>query len=595
MHFGASIGPATVTAAVAASTGVASLMERKKNLASTTHTTSKVPLAVRPRRSALGDMTNGSVANVPASTNNNSSNTLLKRVVTKEADDAGDARAKRVRTSSNTAQSAHAQKETTSKPSLPQLSNSSANLAVRARATVASRLRQQQPLSIANSQKRPAWNQHVPAKHAIIVPPPSVSGSVLPVEKKAPPPSSAKPVHSILKSSIKQQQHSSHNLRESTKQATASSLVSSQPTKPHTANHTTTHARHHHTAASAMEVDGDADMVSHQHTTSAQTRVTVQESTTILVQHKEAHHHTHTSKPAHQQHASHTKRPAVAAAVPKPLTVYNPRLHNSTPPQDPIIEYADEIFEYMREMEMKTLPNPQYMTTLQPHLTWPMRKMLVDWLHTLHTKLKLLPETLYLTINLLDRFMSLKPGVSVEKFQLVGVTALFVAAKYEEIMVPSVQVLVHMVGGGYTADEILKAERFMLGVFGFGVGYNGPCSFLRRVGGKVADVRCGLLARYFCECSLLGEVFVGVPVSMVVASAVYLGRKVLGVAGEWNAECVKTTGYAETQLVGCAKALYEVVSEVGTEAGVFIKYADAKYSHVATFVKEFTLRNVANC
>lgn len=75
----------------------------------------------------------------------------------------------------------------------------------------------------------------------------------------------------------------------------------------------------------------------------------------------------------------------------------------------------------------------------------------------------MLPETLWIAVNLVDRFLSNRV-VSLVKFQLVGVTAMFVAAKYEEIMAPSVDEFVFMTEGGYTREEILKGERIILQV-----------------------------------------------------------------------------------------------------------------------------------
>lgn len=37
-----------------------------------------------------------------------------------------------------------------------------------------------------------------------------------------------------------------------------------------------------------------------------------------------------------------------------------------------------------------------------------MRAILVDWLVEVHMKFKLLPETLYVTVNLIDRYLELE-------------------------------------------------------------------------------------------------------------------------------------------------------------------------------------------
>ena len=110
------------------------------------------------------------------------------------------------------------------------------------------------------------------------------------------------------------------------------------------------------------------------------------------------------------------------------------------------------------------MPDPDYMSN-QNEVTWKMRGILVDWLVEIHTKFRLLPETIFLAVNIIDRFLSQRV-VSLVKLQLVGVTALFVASKYEEVVCPSVSNFLYMTDGGYQDDEILKAERYILNMIG---------------------------------------------------------------------------------------------------------------------------------
>ena len=73
----------------------------------------------------------------------------------------------------------------------------------------------------------------------------------------------------------------------------------------------------------------------------------------------------------------------------------------------------------------------------QKELAWKMRGILTDWLIQVHVRFRLLPETLFLCVNIIDRFLSARV-VSLAKLQLVGVTCMFIAAKFEEIVSPSV-------------------------------------------------------------------------------------------------------------------------------------------------------------
>ena len=208
-----------------------------------------------------------------------------------------------------------------------------------------------------------------------------------------------------------------------------------------------------------------------------------------------------------------------------------------------VAEYGDEIFGYMRDLEVslsvapqylfmltpqqiKMLPNAHYMDN-QAEIQWSMRAVLMDWIVQVHHRFNLLPETLFLCVNYIDRFLSCKV-VSLGKLQLVGATAIFIAAKYEEIDCPSVQEIVYMVDNGYSSDEILKAERFMLSMLQFELGWPGPMSFLRRISkADDYDLETRTLAKYFLEITIMDERFVGSPPSFVAAGAHCLARLML--------------------------------------------------------------------
>jgi hypothetical protein len=196
-----------------------------------------------------------------------------------------------------------------------------------------------------------------------------------------------------------------------------------------------------------------------------------------------------------------------------------------------VAEYGDEIFEYMHALEERMKPNATYMDH-QAEIQWSMRSVLMDWLVQVHNRFTLLPETLFLAVNYVDRFLSCKV-VSLGKLQLVGATALFVAAKYEEINCPSVQEIVYMVDGAYTVDEILKAERFMLSMLQFELGWPGPMSFLRRISkADDYDLETRTLAKYFLEITVMDERFVGCSPSFLAAGAHCLARFMLK-KGDW--------------------------------------------------------------
>lgn len=248
-----------------------------------------------------------------------------------------------------------------------------------------------------------------------------------------------------------------------------------------------------------------------------------------------------------------------------------------------VAEYGDEIFAYMRELEIKMLPNAHYMD-LQTEIQWSMRSVLMDWLIQVHHRFALLPETLFLCVNYVDRFLSYKI-VSLGKLQLVGATAIFVAAKYEEINCPSVTEIVYMVDGGYTVEEILKAERFMLSILQFELGWPGPMSFLRRISkADEYDLETRTLAKYFLEVIIMDERFVGSLPSFIAAGAHCLARLMLR-KGSWTKQHVYYSGYTWSQL----QPLLEMIKECCKNPrkhhnAVYEKYSDCRYKRASQFV-----------
>ncbi|KAK3073917.1 hypothetical protein LTS18_014347, partial [Coniosporium uncinatum] len=249
-----------------------------------------------------------------------------------------------------------------------------------------------------------------------------------------------------------------------------------------------------------------------------------------------------------------------------------------------VAEYGDEIFAYMKQLEDRMLPNPHYMDN-QTEVQWSMRSVLMDWLVQVHNRFTLLPETLFLAVNYVDRFLSSKI-VSLGKLQLVGATAIFVAAKYEEINCPSVQEIVYMVDGGYTVDEILKAERFMLSMLQFELGWPGPMSFLRRISkADDYDLETRTLAKYFLEITVMDERFVGCTPSFTAAGAHCLARFLLR-KGDWSASHVHYSQYTYSQLRHLVATILECCDNPRKHhAAVYEKYSDKRYKRASVFVE----------
>ncbi|TVU25662.1 hypothetical protein EJB05_28166, partial [Eragrostis curvula] len=74
--------------------------------------------------------------------------------------------------------------------------------------------------------------------------------------------------------------------------------------------------------------------------------------------------------------------------------------------KDPLAatEYVEELYNFYRETEEASCVKPDYMTS-QEDINYKMRAILIDWLIEVHYKFELMDETLFLTVNIIDRFL----------------------------------------------------------------------------------------------------------------------------------------------------------------------------------------------
>ena len=191
------------------------------------------------------------------------------------------------------------------------------------------------------------------------------------------------------------------------------------------------------------------------------------------------------------------------------------------------------------------MPNPNYME-MQKDLAWKMRGILTDWLIQVHSRFRLLPETLYLCINIIDRFLSTRV-VSLAKLQLVGITCMFIAAKLEEIVAPSASNFLYCADSSYTEQEILQAERYVLKTIDWNLSYPNPIHFLRRIS-KADDynVEVRTIGKYLLEIQCLEWRLIGAPPSLLAAASIWLARLIQGFPDWVSSALFKVLAIAHT-------------------------------------------------
>lgn len=246
-------------------------------------------------------------------------------------------------------------------------------------------------------------------------------------------------------------------------------------------------------------------------------------------------------------------------------------------------EYITDIYAYMRKMEITYHVGSSYMEGKRD-ITERMRTILVDWLVQVHLKFKLLQETLYLTVAILDRFLSVS-NIKRNKLQLVGVTSMLIASKFEEIYAPEVNDFVFITDTAYSYQEILDMEIEILNTLQFDINHPLPLHFLRRASkaGK-ADGRVHTLGKYLCELALISLPMLRFKPSEIAAGAFLVAQHVLLPKKQWGSTLTHYTGYSREAALVPAKAISELVirAEKSKHQAVRNKYGSSKFMSVSS-------------
>lgn len=209
------------------------------------------------------------------------------------------------------------------------------------------------------------------------------------------------------------------------------------------------------------------------------------------------------------------------------------------------------------------------------------RSSLIKWLGEVHHNFKLLPETMGLAVNIIDRFFS-QYSVPKSMIQLIGTTSLFIAAKYEEIYPPECNDFVSI--SKYSKQDILDMEEKILNSLSFELTVPIPIYFLRRFS-KVAlsDYQTHTLSKYLLELSQIDFRMIKYLPSTIAASSVYVSRLMLNTKPLWNETLKFYTKYDENKLLACVKDLVNVIHDTHNKQFRFVveKYSSTKFDQVA--------------
>ncbi len=271
----------------------------------------------------------------------------------------------------------------------------------------------------------------------------------------------------------------------------------------------------------------------------------------------------------------------------KPFESYCPCLVKEGEKKEPMVErtkgpcaeYEEEIDSHLFLIEQANPPKLD-----QTELTEKMRAILVDWLADVHLRFKLQPETLFLTVNIIDRYLG-RSSVPRQKLQLLGVTAMLIACKYEEIYAPEVKDFAYITDNSYTKDEILQMEQQVLKTLEFCVTIPSSYRFLQRFLQYLnsPNKKTEYMAQYLIELSLIDCKMRKYTPSTVAAAALYISNRMLNKDKCWNPTMGKKTRHTDFELKPAVKELMILMqlAEKSTLKATRNKFLLPKYGEVA--------------
>lgn len=272
-------------------------------------------------------------------------------------------------------------------------------------------------------------------------------------------------------------------------------------------------------------------------------------------------------------------------------------------------EVLEELYATYYELEDKYLVKP-YLDPSRTEITARMRCILVDWLLEVHYKFKLVPQTLWLCVNILDRYLE-KVTVERTRLQLVGVAALLLACKYEESGPPEVKDCIFITDYAYDRAQILNMERSILTVLNYELcvptGYHFLMKYLQSMG---ANEKLKCVTLYFAERNLQEYDMLTYKPHVFAAASLYAALNqqrqsnitalfvnnmddlsgTQAMPSVWSEELVAETHLQEGDLIPIAKSIVAHVSEEPITASKRLlvaarkKYNVEKYFHVSSLL-----------
>jgi len=183
----------------------------------------------------------------------------------------------------------------------------------------------------------------------------------------------------------------------------------------------------------------------------------------------------------------------------------------------------------MRKEEVENMVPVNYLRDVQTEIKDTSRAFLLEWIVDVHRKFRLQPESLYVTAHLIDQYLS-RVQVMKNQLHLLGVGALLISTKYEEIYPPDLRDLLAVSENKFSREQVLTMEQSILHALNFKVTSPSAYRFLerfRRLEDTFDDKEVFFFAQYIQEVAMLDASLLKFTPSQIAAASLILSTKQL--------------------------------------------------------------------
>ena len=259
-------------------------------------------------------------------------------------------------------------------------------------------------------------------------------------------------------------------------------------------------------------------------------------------------------------------------------------------------EYINSIYyNLLKEEDIGIFPPPKYnYMNDQDEITERMRGILIDWLIEVHYKFSFTDETLYMTVSIIDRYLS-ENQITKKKLQLLGITALFISCKHEEIDLPKINDFTYITNNAYEKNEVIEMENDVLKYLKFNLLYPSPIKFFEYLSLNFNfDKKMHLMGKYLMECFLLDIKYIKYKPSIIACASCYIVMKFFKLNNYkdtydkkfYSLDIDDKSKFTENSVKDCAKDICLLIDNIHKNKflGCQKKFSDDKHEKVSVLI-----------